>query len=91
MKTTVMLIHDVKRSSREAVAMTAEGLQIERIRVLYEQLFFVLVGNIFISTILTAFLYKYTGNIVSIYCETNRVRSFQKTNRVRSFHATFIC
>ena len=50
--------------------MPVEKLQAERIRVLYEQVGSVLVGNVFVASLLTTFLYFYTQNIVSLYWMT---------------------
>jgi len=53
--------------STNTVGMTAKSMQAERIRVLYKQVASVLVGNIFISSLLTTFLYTYTNNSLSLY------------------------
>ena len=53
--------------SENAVGMTAENMQAERIRVLYKQVASVLVGNIFVASLLTIFIYTYTNNSLSLY------------------------
>lgn len=57
----------IGKESEPVVTMLADQLQAERIRVLYKQVASVLVGNVFIASLLTVFLYVYTDNIVSIY------------------------
>ena len=47
--------------------MPEQQLQAERIRVLYKQVYSILLSNILISSLLTVFLYKYTSNILSLY------------------------
>lgn len=58
---------NVKIESANMVGMTAKSMQAERIRVLYKQVASVLVGNVFIASLLTTFLYTYTNNSLSLY------------------------
>ncbi|MDH5516283.1 MAG: ATP-binding protein [Gammaproteobacteria bacterium] len=58
---------DINKLSDTNMVMTENQLQAERIRVLYQQVPSVLLGNLFISLILVAFLYTYTADVVSLY------------------------
>ena len=58
---------NINTEPESIVSMTAESMQAERIRVLYKQVASVLAGNIFIASLLTTFLYKFTDNILSLY------------------------
>ncbi|MCK4704780.1 MAG: hypothetical protein KAT90_04835, partial [Gammaproteobacteria bacterium] len=47
--------------------MRKQQLQAERIKVLYKQVYSILIGNIAIALLFTLFLYKYTENILVLY------------------------
>jgi len=54
-------------SNTDIITMPEQQLQAERIRVLYKQVYSILLSNLLISSLLTVFLYKYTSNILSLY------------------------
>ena len=47
--------------------MRKQQLQAERVRVLYKQVYSILIGNISIALLFTLFLYKYTDNVLVLY------------------------
>lgn len=55
------------RSTDTIIIMHGQQLQAERIRVLYKQVSSVLLGNLFVASLLTFFLYKFTADILSLY------------------------
>ena len=54
-------------TTKPVVTMPEQQLQAERIRVLYKQVPFVLLGNILIASLLTTFLYIYSADVISMY------------------------